>query len=39
MPQEEKMRLADFLIDTSNGFDEARQRAVEVMFNSSVWPN
>jgi len=30
MPQEEKMRLADFLIDTSNGFDEARQRAVEV---------
>jgi len=30
MPQEEKMRFADFLIDTSNGFEEARRRTVEV---------
>jgi dephospho-CoA kinase len=30
MPQEEKMRYADFLIDTSDGFEEARQRAGEI---------
>jgi dephospho-CoA kinase len=30
MPQEEKMRYADFLIDTSDGFEPARRRAKEV---------
>ena len=30
MSQEEKKRHADFLIDTSNGFDDARQRTEEV---------
>jgi dephospho-CoA kinase len=30
MPQEEKQRYADFLIDTSDGFDPARERTVEV---------
>jgi len=30
MPQEEKMKFADFLIDTSDGFDAARQRTAEV---------
>jgi dephospho-CoA kinase len=30
MPQEEKQRFADFLIDTSDGFEPARRRTVEV---------
>ena len=30
MPQEEKMKLADYLIDTSAGFDAARERTREV---------
>lgn len=30
MPQEEKMRYADYLIDTSDGFEPARKRTVEV---------
>lgn len=30
MPQEEKMRHADFLIDTSDGFEQARRRTEEV---------
>lgn len=30
MPQEEKQRFADYLIDTSDGFDAARQRTKEV---------
>jgi dephospho-CoA kinase len=30
MPQEEKKKFADYLIDTSDGFDSARARAVEV---------
>jgi len=30
MPQEEKKRYADFLIDTSKGFEAARRRALEV---------
>jgi dephospho-CoA kinase len=30
MPQEEKKRYADFLIDTSNGFEDTRRQVVEV---------
>lgn len=30
MPQEEKQRFADYLIDTSDGFEPARQRTIEV---------
>jgi dephospho-CoA kinase len=30
MPQEEKKRYADFLIDTSDGFEPARRRTIEV---------
>ncbi len=30
MPQEEKKRYADFLIDTSDGFENTRQRTIEV---------
>ncbi len=30
MPQEEKKRYADFLIDTSNGFEDTRKQVVEV---------
>jgi len=30
MPQEEKQRFADFLIDTSDGFEQTRQRTREV---------
>ncbi len=30
MPQEEKQKFADYLIDTSDGFDPARARTVEV---------
>ena len=30
MPQEEKQRYADYLIDTSDGFEPTRERAVEV---------
>lgn len=30
MPQEEKKKLADYLIDTSDGFDAARERTEEV---------
>ena len=30
MPQEEKKRFADFLIDTSNGFEAARERTIEI---------
>ncbi len=30
MPQEEKKKFADYLIDTSDGFEAARRRAVEV---------
>jgi len=30
MPQEEKQKFADYLIDTSDGFELARQRTVEV---------
>lgn len=30
MPQDEKKRYADFLIDTSKGFDEARRQTMEV---------
>ena len=30
MPQEEKQRYADYLIDTSDGFEPTRQRTVEV---------
>lgn len=30
MPQDEKMKFADYLIDTSDGFDAARKRAGEV---------
>jgi dephospho-CoA kinase len=29
MPQEEKKRLANFLIDTSNGFEDARRQVTE----------
>lgn len=31
MPQEEKMRYADYLIDTSDGFEPSRRRAQEVV--------
>lgn len=30
MPQEEKQRFADYLIDTSDGFEPARKRTIEV---------
>ena len=30
MPQEEKQKYADYLIDTSDGFEPARQRTIEV---------
>lgn len=30
MPQEEKKRYADFLIDTSGGFEDTRRRTIEV---------
>lgn len=30
MPQEEKQKFADYLIDTSDGFDPARSRTIEV---------
>jgi dephospho-CoA kinase len=30
MPQEEKKRYADFLIDTTQGFESARRQTVEV---------
>lgn len=30
MPQDEKKRYADFLIDTSNGFDDTRRQVAEV---------
>jgi dephospho-CoA kinase len=30
MPQEEKQRYADYLIDTSDGFEPTRQRTIEV---------
>lgn len=30
MPQEEKKRYADFLIDTSEGFDATRQQTIEI---------
>ena len=30
MPQEEKQKFADYLIDTSDGFEPARKRATEV---------
>ena len=30
MPQEEKQKFADYLIDTSDGFDSARFRTIEV---------
>jgi len=30
MPQEEKKHYADFLIDTSDGFDAARKQTEEV---------
>jgi len=30
MPQEEKQKFADYLIDTSDGFEAARRNAVEV---------
>jgi dephospho-CoA kinase len=30
MPQEEKKRYADYLIDTSRGFESARQQTIEV---------
>ena len=30
MPQEEKKRYADFLIDTSGGFEKTRERTIEV---------
>jgi dephospho-CoA kinase len=33
MPQEEKKKFADYLIDTSNGFDEARAQASAVYEN------
>ena len=31
MPQEEKCKYADYLIDTSNGFDSTRERTSEVL--------
>jgi dephospho-CoA kinase len=31
MPQEEKQRFADYLIDTSDGFEPARKRTIEVL--------
>jgi hypothetical protein len=31
MPQEEKKRFADYLIDTSDGFDSARRQAIAVL--------
>jgi dephospho-CoA kinase len=33
MPQEEKKRYADFLIDTSNGFEDTRRQTVKVYEN------
>ncbi|HQU84312.1 MAG TPA: dephospho-CoA kinase [Pyrinomonadaceae bacterium] len=30
MPQEEKKKFADFLIDTSNGFEDTRRQVVEI---------
>lgn len=30
MPQEEKQKFADYLIDTSDGFESARQRTIEI---------
>ena len=30
MPQKEKMRYADYLIDTSGSFDDSRRRTEEV---------
>lgn len=31
MPQEEKKKFADYLIDTSNGFDDTRRQTTEVV--------
>lgn len=31
MPQDEKKKFADYLIDTSNGFEDARQQTTEVI--------
>lgn len=36
MPQDEKKRYADFLIDTSIGFDETRRQTIEVFGQLSV---
>jgi len=36
MPQDEKKQYADFLIDTSNGFDETRRQSTEVFSHLSV---
>ena len=30
MPQEEKKRYADFLIDTSEGFEKTREQTIEI---------
>ena len=30
MPQEEKKKFADYLIDTSDGFEAARRSAIDV---------
>ena len=30
MPQEEKQRFADYLIDTSDGFEPTKKRTIEV---------
>ncbi|MFN2502077.1 MAG: dephospho-CoA kinase [Pyrinomonadaceae bacterium] len=36
MPQEEKKRFADYLIDTSAGFDDARKRTIDVFNHMQV---
>ena len=38
MPQEEKMKYADFLIDTSEGFDDTREQVVRVFVQLSYDP-
>jgi dephospho-CoA kinase len=36
MPQAEKKKYADFLIDTSNGYEDTRRQAAEIFERLSV---
>ncbi|MBA2735364.1 MAG: dephospho-CoA kinase [Pyrinomonadaceae bacterium] len=39
MPQEEKKRYADFLIDTSDGFEAAREQTIEIFARLEILRN